>query len=164
MPSRFSTRLIVAVTVTVAVVAAVAATVVIRVDNGASPTGPSHRGGHHPGPPVKTRHVQPGPKHPNIVLILTDDQRWDTLWSMPNVQKLLVDHGVTFANAFVTNSFCCPSRSTILTGNYSHTTGIYGNPPRTAAPSTSTATATTSPRSRPGCTRPDTPPRSSAST
>ena len=48
---------------------------------------------------------------------------------MPNVQVLLVDHGVTFANAFVTNSFCCPSRSTILTSNYSHTTGIYGDRP-----------------------------------
>jgi len=66
---------------------------------------------------------------PNIVLILTDDQRWDTLWSMPVVRRLLVDHGVTFANAFVTNSDCCPSRSTILTGNYSHTTGIYVNRP-----------------------------------
>jgi N-acetylglucosamine-6-sulfatase len=64
---------------------------------------------------------------PDIVLILTDDQRWDTLWAMPNVQSLLVDHGVTFANAFVVNSLCCPSRSSILTGDYSHTTGVYSN-------------------------------------
>src|SRR5690348_17963054 len=68
-------------------------------------------------------------RRPSIVLILTDDQRWDTLWSMPVVRRLLVDHGVTFTNAFVTNSDCCPSRSTILTGNYSHTTGIYVNRP-----------------------------------
>ncbi len=130
MPSRFATRLIVAVTVTVAD---------CRSGGGDRRHQGRRRGrperarrtaaGTTPSPPVKTRHVQPGPKHPNIVLILTDDQRWDTLWSMPNVQKLLVDHGVTFANAFVTNSFCCPSRSTILTGNYSHTTGIYGNHP-----------------------------------
>jgi N-acetylglucosamine-6-sulfatase len=131
VPSRFATRLIVAVTVTVAIVAAVTASVVIRVDDEAGARGPltSHRVGHHSRPPVKTGHVQPGRNHPNIVLILTDDQRWDTLWSMPNVRKLLVDHGVTFANAFVTNSFCCPSRSTILTGSYSHTTGIYGDHP-----------------------------------
>ncbi|MFL5798131.1 MAG: sulfatase [Actinomycetota bacterium] len=63
----------------------------------------------------------------DIVLILTDDQRFDSLWSMPNVQSLLVDHGVTFSNAFVVNSLCCPSRSSILTGNYSHTTGVYAN-------------------------------------
>jgi len=66
---------------------------------------------------------------PNIVVILTDDQRFDTLWAMPQVHALLADHGVTFTNAFVTNSYCCPSRATILTGNFSHTTGIYGNRP-----------------------------------
>jgi N-acetylglucosamine-6-sulfatase len=74
-------------------------------------------------------------RRPNVVVILTDDQRYDTLWAMPQVQSLLVDHGVTFSNAFVSNSFCCPSRATILTGNYSHTTGIYGNvPPHGGAP------------------------------
>ncbi len=86
------------------------------------------------------RHEPPSPppprgRRPNIVLILTDDQRANTLWSMPAVQHLLVDHGVTFTNAYVTNAFCAPSRSTILTGNYSHTTGIYGNlPPHGGAP------------------------------
>ncbi len=74
-------------------------------------------------------------KRPSIVVILTDDQRFDTLWAMPQVQSLLVDHGITFTNSFVTNSFCCPSRATILTGNFSHTTGIYGNvPPHGGAP------------------------------
>jgi N-acetylglucosamine-6-sulfatase len=64
---------------------------------------------------------------PNIVLILTDDQRWDTLRWMPNVRRLLMDKGVTFTNAFVPNSLCCPSRVTILTGQYSHTNGIWSN-------------------------------------
>src|SRR5215211_3825377 len=45
---------------------------------------------------------------PNIVLILTDDQRWDTLWTMPIVQRELAGRGVTFSNAFVVNSLCCP--------------------------------------------------------
>ncbi len=62
---------------------------------------------------------------PNIVLILTDDQRWDTLWAMPQVEARLAARGVTFDNGFVTNSLCCPSRTTILTGQYSHTTGVY---------------------------------------
>ena len=64
---------------------------------------------------------------PNIVLILTDDQRWDTLWAMPQVQSELVGRGVTFSNSFVVDSLCCPSRASILTGEYSHTTGIYKN-------------------------------------
>jgi N-acetylglucosamine-6-sulfatase len=124
--ARLANRLVVAVLVTIGVVALVAAGVVMVVDRATA--GPKHHGSaaqQQPQPPPPPA----GTKHPNIVLILTDDQRSDTLWSMPNVKKLLVDHGVTFTNAFVTNSFCCPSRSTILTGNYSHTTGIYGNRP-----------------------------------
>jgi arylsulfatase A-like enzyme len=66
---------------------------------------------------------------PNIVLILTDDQRWDTLRYMPHVRADLKSKGMTFTNAFVSNPLCCPSRSTILTGNYSHTTGVYTNEP-----------------------------------
>jgi N-acetylglucosamine-6-sulfatase len=64
---------------------------------------------------------------PNVVLILTDDQRFDTLWSMPKVQSLLVDHGVTFTNGIVANALCCPSRANILKGAYSHTTRVYQN-------------------------------------
>ena len=62
---------------------------------------------------------------PNVVLVVTDDQRWDTLSDMPTVQSQLVAKGVTFTNAFAVNPLCCPSRATILTGLYSHTTGIY---------------------------------------
>jgi N-acetylglucosamine-6-sulfatase len=64
---------------------------------------------------------------PNILLVLTDDQRWDTLSVMPRVQSRLVRRGVTFRNAFVTNALCCPSRATYLTGQYSHSTGVYLN-------------------------------------
>src|SRR5215213_4461903 len=64
--------------------------------------------------------------HPNIVVILTDDQRADQLGRMPAVADLAAD-GLTFANAYVSNPLCCPSRATILTGRYSHTTGVYRN-------------------------------------
>ena len=74
--------------------------------------------------------------HPNIVFILTDDQRLDTLSFMPNVKELLAAHGVTFTNAFVTTSLCCPSRASILTGQYSRHTGVLSNvPPDGGAPS-----------------------------
>ncbi len=62
---------------------------------------------------------------PSILLIVTDDQRWDTLWAMPEVQRSLVERGVTFSEAFTTSSLCCPSRASILTGQYPHTTGVY---------------------------------------
>ena len=64
---------------------------------------------------------------PNIVLILSDDQRWDTLWGMPTVEEALASNGVTFANSFVVNPLCCPSRASLLTGRYSHSTGVYLN-------------------------------------
>ena len=70
-----------------------------------------------------------GPAPPSIVLIVTDDQRWDSLWAMPTVQAELIDKGITFTNAFVVNPLCCPSRVSILTGRYSHSTGIYRNTP-----------------------------------
>jgi len=77
-------------------------------------------------PPVRDQ--PPGnASKPSIVIILTDDQRWDTLSAMPTVQADLVDHGITFNNAFVVNSACCPSRTSILTGQYSHSTGVYTN-------------------------------------
>ena len=66
---------------------------------------------------------------PSILLIVTDDQRWDTLWAMPHVRDLLENRGTTFSNAFVVNPLCCPSRSSILTGDYSHTTGVYRETP-----------------------------------
>jgi N-acetylglucosamine-6-sulfatase len=39
----------------------------------------------------------------------------------------MADKGTTFANHFVSNSLCCPSRATILRGQYSHNTGIFTN-------------------------------------
>jgi len=64
---------------------------------------------------------------PNIVVILTDDQRWDSLSLMPTVESELVGNGLTFTNAFVENPLCCPSRTSFLTGLDSHSTGIYAN-------------------------------------
>lgn len=69
------------------------------------------------------------PVRPNIILIVTDDQRFDSLSGMPNLQRLLVNRGMTIRNAIVSNPICCPSRATILTGRYSHSTGVYTNEP-----------------------------------
>jgi arylsulfatase A-like enzyme len=64
---------------------------------------------------------------PDMVLIVTDDQRWDSLWAMPKLQELVAARGVTFTNGFNTNPFCCPARASILKGAYSHGTRVYQN-------------------------------------
>jgi arylsulfatase A-like enzyme len=63
---------------------------------------------------------------PNIVFVLTDDLSWNLVQYMPHVLKMQKD-GVTFANFFVTDSLCCPSRSSIFTGRYPHDTGVFRN-------------------------------------
>ena len=68
---------------------------------------------------------------PNIILILTDDLdfRAGSISHMPNLQRFLVDRGTTFGNAFVTDALCCPSRATILRGQYPHNHGVLTNSP-----------------------------------
>ena len=66
---------------------------------------------------------------PNVVVIVMDDMRWDELDRMPTVQRELAGRGTTFTDAFVVNAICCPSRASILTGDYSHTTGVYRQEP-----------------------------------
>lgn len=71
---------------------------------------------------------------PNLVLILSDDQAPDTLPSdppaMPWLQGRIADpsdHWLWFPNAFSNTPLCCPSRASILTGLYSHNTGVRTN-------------------------------------
>jgi arylsulfatase A-like enzyme len=63
----------------------------------------------------------------NIVFVITDDQRWDTMQYMPLTTTLIGDAGVTFTNSFVGTPLCCPNRATFLTGQYSHNTGVLDN-------------------------------------
>jgi arylsulfatase A-like enzyme len=85
---------------------------------GASTSGPTQRGS--------------SGKNPNIVLILTDDLD-QTLYldrsRYPKVNSLLVEEGTTFSNYFVTDSLCCPSRSSLLRGQYVHNHDVRSNKP-----------------------------------
>ncbi|HXJ64000.1 MAG TPA: sulfatase-like hydrolase/transferase, partial [Actinomycetota bacterium] len=96
------------------------------------------------------------PSRPNIVVVNTDDQRFDSLYAclpdiglpipdrrtpptagsttppasdcpMPNVKADLMAHGVTFAESFVTTSLCCPSRASLFLGEFAHRTGVLTN-------------------------------------
>ena len=67
------------------------------------------------------------PAKPNIVFILADDMRYDDLKYMPKTRFLLGDGGMRFNHAYVSNALCCPSRATIMRGQYAHNTGVWTN-------------------------------------
>lgn len=64
---------------------------------------------------------------PNFLVIVSDDQRFDTINYMPETKKRIFGQGVTFTNAFATTSLCCPGRASVLTGMYAHTHGVINN-------------------------------------
>ncbi len=69
-------------------------------------------------------------RRPNIIFLLTDDQRWDTMGcagnpiiQTPNMDAMAAD-GVRFTNAFVTTLICCSSRASVFSGQYVRRHGI----------------------------------------
>src|SRR5439155_17444274 len=79
------------------------------------PTGPSQ------GPTTPAVRATARPGAPNIVFILTDDQRTDQLSAMPTLQTQLVAKGMSFDHFYVVDPLCCPSRAATLTGSWPHT-------------------------------------------
>lgn len=79
--------------------------------------------------PARSHVRAAGPKRPNIVVIMTDDQTLESMKVMERTNRLLGEQGVTFDNNFVSFSLCCPSRATFLTGQYAHNHGVQGNGP-----------------------------------
>src|SRR5262249_19516449 len=63
---------------------------------------------------------------PNIVFILADDLSSNLVRYMPNV-RAMARRGASFSNYYVTDSLCCPSRTSIFTGLLPHDSGVYAN-------------------------------------
>lgn len=66
---------------------------------------------------------------PNVVVILVDDARFDmtTRPFLPMTWAHLADSGIVFKRGYVNTPLCCPSRSTLLTGLYTHNHGVIDN-------------------------------------
>ena len=76
---------------------------------------------------------QRGLKRPNILFVLPDQQRPDSLGCYgngaaitPNLDRLSAG-GVTFDNCYVQNPLCCPARYSVATGRYPHSHGVRAN-------------------------------------
>jgi arylsulfatase A-like enzyme len=66
---------------------------------------------------------------PNFIVILTDDLDTKSAEFMPRLTALLAKPGTTFTNYFVTDSLCCPSRASLLRGQYPHNHQVLSNHP-----------------------------------
>jgi N-acetylglucosamine-6-sulfatase len=67
---------------------------------------------------------------PNVIVVLTDDQRAGTFEAMPWLRRKLArgDSGwLSFPNAFANTPLCCPARASLLTGRYARHTGVLDN-------------------------------------
>lgn len=74
--------------------------------------------------------AQPRKSRPNVLFIIADDQRWDTMscagnpvLKTPNLDRIAAE-GARFANSFSTTSICAPARASFLTGKYAYRNGV----------------------------------------
>jgi arylsulfatase A-like enzyme len=78
------------------------------------------------------------PESPSFVVIQTDDETLDQLYSvfnaggveiptMPNTLSLIAGRGITFNRYYVSYPLCCPSRVSLMTGRYAHNSNVRGN-------------------------------------
>jgi uncharacterized sulfatase len=79
--------------------------------------------------------AEPDAAHPNIVLIISDDQGWTDYGFMghpvvrtPHLDRLAAQ-SVLFRRGYVPTALCRPSLMTLVTGHYAHQHGVTGNDP-----------------------------------
>ena len=76
--------------------------------------------------PVASRAAEPS--RPNILIMVTDDQRTDgTMTAMPKTEAWFKDGGTWFPNGSVTTPLCCPARASIFSGRFAHNHGVHTN-------------------------------------
>lgn len=80
-----------------------------------------------PVPPQDISATESPPDQPNIVLVLTDDQTLDEMSAMPFLQSRPDGQWVEFTDAQISTPLCCPSRATLLSGQYSWHHNVLNN-------------------------------------
>ena len=69
-----------------------------------------------------------GERRPNVLVVLTDDQRArGTMGVMDRTTKMFRKGGVRFARAFTPTPVCCPARASVFTGQYVHNHELFTN-------------------------------------
>jgi arylsulfatase A-like enzyme len=72
--------------------------------------------------------AQPSPgSRPNVLIIITDDQRIESMGPMRRTRAWFRQGGIEYRNALATTPLCCPSRASIFTGRYAHNHGVETN-------------------------------------
>ncbi len=88
-----------------------------------------------PAPDISAVPAQPAPaeplRRPNVIFILADDLDLElgSMAVMPQVRQLLADQGTSLDSHYISFPTCCPSRSTMLRGQYVHSHRILTNAP-----------------------------------
>jgi len=76
---------------------------------------------------VQPTAAEVAPGSPNMVLVMMDDMRADDLPWLPVVEHDIFERGVAYSRFYAPTSLCCPSRASVLRGQYPHNTGILSN-------------------------------------
>src|SRR3954454_15633272 len=87
---------------------------------------------------LEQRSSEPLGERPSFVVIQTDDETLDQLYTvfnaggidvpaMPNTLSMIAGRGITFNRYYVSYPLCCPSRVSLMTGRYAHNTNVRGN-------------------------------------
>ena len=81
------------------------------------------------GPHVSSGSAAPRRRGPNVLVIVTDDQRKNTMAVMPKTRRWFRGTGVSYKSAWAPTPLCCPARSSIFTGQYAHNHLVRNNDP-----------------------------------
>lgn len=82
------------------------------------------------GPGTADEKLRAEPRRPNVLIIVTDDQRTaGSMHVMPKTLAHFSKQGTTFTDAFATTPTCCPSRASIFTGRYAHNHDVHTSGP-----------------------------------
>jgi arylsulfatase A-like enzyme len=75
-------------------------------------------------------------QRPNFLIIMVDDQSHDTLTQqfMPNTKAMIADQGLICTQFIMPTPLCCPSRSSLLTGQYARHHGVWDNSTQLVGP------------------------------